>query len=282
MTEANDAIPGWVSSYSDQPPRQGDGLVIATGQALVRSGSGWLHDAMAPGVPLSETSKPVFLGELDGRRIFVARPQNQALPEEELLGLRGAMLGDDPVRATLASTACQVLHWQQDHRFCGRCGSPTRDHALERAKWCENCKIPFYPRIAPCVIVQIMDGDTLFLARSSRHRMHYFSLIAGFIEPGETAEQAVARETLEETGLRLRNIRYQCSQHWPFPHQLMLGFLADYDGGDICLQEDELAEAGWYRPADMPPVPPDTTIAGRLIESACAIIEQSDRGDSGK
>jgi NAD+ diphosphatase len=117
------------------------------------------------------------------------------------------------------------------------------------------------------VIVVIRKGDQYLLARSSRITRHFYSLIAGFVEPGENLEQAVEREVKEETGLDVCNVRYQGSQPWPFPHQLMMGFFADYAGGELVLQEDELADAGWYAPGNTPPVPGTATIAGSLIRA---------------
>ncbi|KPQ27812.1 MAG: NAD+ diphosphatase [Marinobacter excellens HL-55] len=117
------------------------------------------------------------------------------------------------------------------------------------------------------MIVVIRRDDRFLLARSSRVTRNFYSLIAGFVEPGESLEQAVVREVKEETGLDVNNIRYQSSQPWPFPHQLMVGFIADYQGGELCLQEDELADAGWFCADDHPPIPPETTIAGRLISA---------------
>jgi NAD+ diphosphatase len=185
----------------------------------------------------------------------------------EIVGLRDALILMESAPAELLSTGFQVLQWWHDHQYCGRCGSLTESHPQERALWCGSCSIPWYPRLAPCVIVVIRRDDRLLLARSSRIKRHFFSLIAGFVEPGENIEAAVAREVKEETGLDVTGIRYQHSQPWPFPHQLMLGFFADYAGGELVLQEDELAEADWYRPGDLPPVPPLTTIAGRLIRA---------------
>ena len=124
----------------------------------------------------------------------------------------------------------------------------------------------------------IRRGDRFLLARNARVHRPFYSLIAGFVEPGESLEQAVAREVLEETGLRVDNIRYAASQPWPFPHQLMVGFFADYAGGELVLQEDELADAGWFRPGDTPPVPPLTTIAGRLIQAMEADIRATGGG----
>ncbi|WP_148861971.1 NAD(+) diphosphatase [Marinobacter fonticola] len=259
---------GWVPGWSSSPPAAGDRLVLARGSKIVASSGGWLHDALAPEADVDGKEPAIFLGHLEGRRVFVARAAETS--EEQLSGLRDALLGSDPALASLLNTASQVLQWQMDHRYCGRCGNPTRMHAWDRAKWCEPCEIPFYPRIAPCVIVLIRDGEKLFLARSIRHRHGFYGLIAGFVEPGESAEEAVKREVFEETGLSIDNIRYQASQPWPFPHQLMLGFYADYTGGELRLQEDELAAAGWFVPGELPPYPPDNTIAGRLINRALA------------
>ncbi|BES72460.1 NAD(+) diphosphatase [Marinobacter nanhaiticus D15-8W] len=261
---------GWVPGWSEEPPRAGDGLVLARGSKIVTSSGGWLHEALAPEADVVADDPAIFLGHLEGRRIFVARAQEPA--EEQVLALRDALLGSDPLQAGVLNTASQVLQWQIDHRYCGRCGSVTRMHARERAKWCETCEIPFYPRLAPCVIVLIRDGDKLFLARSSRHKHGFYSLIAGFIEPGESAEEAVQREVFEETGLYVQNIRYHASQPWPFPHQLMLGYYADFAGGELRLQEDELAAADWFAPDALPPYPPENTIAGRLINQALAEI----------
>lgn len=118
----------------------------------------------------------------------------------------------------------------------------------------------------------IRRGDRLLLARNARVSRPFYSLIAGFVEPGESLEQAVEREVMEETGLRVKNIRYVASQPWPFPHQLMVGFFADYAGGELVLQEEELADAGWFRPGEFPAVPPLTTIAGQLIQAMAADI----------
>lgn len=275
LLEEMGGMTNWIPGWSDEPPGQGDGLILARGQAVVRSSTGWIHDALSPDAARVTDEPPIFLGHLDGQRLFVAladRPD-----EEQVLSLRDALLASDGERAAVLNTAAQVLQWQRDHRFCGRCGHPTRMHERERAKWCDQCEIPFYPRLAPCVIVLIRNEGKLFLARSSRHRHNFYSLIAGFIEPGESAEDAVRREVAEETGLSVTNVRYHASQPWPFPHQLMLGYFADFAGGELRLQEDELAAADWFEPGHLPPVPPDTTIAGRLISQALAEIEAQGR-----
>lgn len=218
------------------------------------------------------------MGQCNSHPVYAAEVSAENIDEHfETVGLREALLLMDEAPAELLSTGFQVLQWWQDHQYCGRCGSVTEIHQQERARWCATCAIPWYPRLAPCVIVVIRRDDRLLLARSSRIKRHFFSLIAGFVEPGESIEAAVAREVKEETGLDVTGIRYQTSQPWPFPHQLMLGFFADYAGGELVLQEDELAEADWYRPGDLPPVPPVTTIAGQLIRSMEREIRESEQ-----
>ena len=253
----------WIPGWSRKAPEANDGYIAINGPDIWRPEEGWIHRWGAAEGAVPDGEEPVFVGTLDGRALY-AGPLDPGflLYQASPVSLRDALINDP---ADLLNLASQVMQWWHDHRFCGRCGHPTGFHPAERARFCEPCGIPFYPRLAPCVIVLIRRGDRFLLARSSRIRHHFFSLIAGFVEPGESAEQAVAREVMEETGLKVSNVRYATSQPWPFPHQLMLGYFADYESGDLVLQEDELAEADWFLPDDHPPVPPETTIAGRLI-----------------
>ncbi len=256
----------WVPGWSEQAPMQGDLLLAFAGNNILKPGDDWF---LAWGGPEMGDSRPeaLALGTWGGRRLFVTALPDSGLPGAETLSLREALLHTPGAPSDLLSTGYQVWQWWQDHRYCGRCGERTGAHPRERARWCDRCNIPWYPRIAPCIITVIRRGDRFLLARSARVTRNFFSLIAGFVEPGESLEQAVAREVMEETGLEVANIRYQASQHWPFPHQLMVGFIADYKSGELHLQEDELAEAGWFTPGEHPPIPPETTIAGRLISA---------------
>jgi NAD+ diphosphatase len=273
--------PGWSSGRPDPSDLV---LAVYDGQIVRPAGpqQEWLHSWAAIEPVKAGGPGPVYVGQLDGQQVYameVAAPGSAAEPgrELELVSLRDALITMDTAPAGLLSTGFQVLQWWHDHQFCGRCGSLTESYLKERALWCGRCSIPFYPRLAPCVIVVIRRDDRLLLARSSRIKRHFFSLIAGFIEPGESAEAAVAREVMEETGLTVTNIRYQHSQPWPFPHQLMLGFFADYVDGELVLQEDELAEADWFRPGELPPVPPKTTISGQLIRDMEEEIRASEQ-----
>lgn len=175
---------------------------------------------------------------------------------------------------SLVGRASQWVNWFRCHQFCGSCGSPTQARNNGGLLHCVSCETDYYPRISPCVIVLVTDGDRILLARSSRHGSTYFSCLAGFIEPGETAEEAVSREVYEETGIQIKNIRYVKSQPWPFPSQLMLGFYADYAGGELNPCPEELAEAGWFDVGRLPPIPaPAISVAGQLIEGYCHLIK---------
>lgn len=169
-----------------------------------------------------------------------------------------------------ASRAIQLLLWQRNHRFCSHCGEKTVRHAHEFAMVCPACDYIQYPRLQPCVIVAITRQDTstpsILLARSPRFPIPMFSLIAGFVEVGETLESAVAREVKEEVGIDIKNIRYMSSQPWPFPTNLMIGFQAEYAGGELVLQEDEIAEAEFYPFDQLPLIPPMGSIANWMIE----------------
>jgi NAD+ diphosphatase len=149
----------------------------------------------------------------------------------------------------LASRAVQVVMWDRQHRFCGRCGTPTNRQTNERARRCPSCGLSAYPRLTPAVIVLVTRGageERALLAWGRRRATPFYSLVAGFVEPGEDLEAAVAREVLEETAIELTEIRYCGSQPWPFPSQLMVGFRARYAGGEIKVQESEIVEARWF------------------------------------
>jgi len=168
---------------------------------------------------------------------------------------------------TVAGRAVQLVEWERTHRFCGRCATPTEPATGERARRCPACGLLAFPRLAPAIIVLIeRDDGCALLARGRTFPIPMYSCLAGFVEPGETLEQAVHREVAEEVGLQIDGVRYWASQPWPFPHSLMLGFNARYAGGDLVVDENEIVDAQWYRPDALPPIPPAMSIARRLID----------------
>jgi len=166
-----------------------------------------------------------------------------------------------------AGFAFQIVHWDRTHQYCGRCGSPTEYASAERAKICMECREIYYPRISPAIIVAVKKGNKLLLARNKQRKLGFYSVLAGFVEPGETLEECVKREVREETGIEVKNIRYFTSQPWPFPNALMIGFTADYAGGEIREDNREIADAGWFSPENLPRVPGPISIARKLIDA---------------
>ena len=220
-------------------------------------------------VALSEGTPPeagLFLGTLGGRHCWAV----EAGPDEdgELTDLYSLWGRVDEVRWKLAGRAVQLLEWQRTHAFCGRCGARTEAAAGERARRCPACGLLAFPRLAPAVIVLIErpgDGRAL-LARNVNFPGGMFSCLAGFVEPGETLEEAVHREVGEEVGVSLGAVRYWGSQPWPFPHSLMVGFTAEWSGGQVVCQAGEIAEARWFAPDELPAIPSGISIARRLID----------------
>lgn len=177
---------------------------------------------------------------------------------------------DEPL-LSLAGRAVQIVEWDRTHQFCGRCGKPVEHLSYERAKKCPNCGLTSYPRISPAIIVSIErasnNSNEILLAHNHRHAKGFYSVLAGFVEPGESLEDCVRREIFEEVGIKVKNIRYFGSQPWPFPNSLMIAFTSEYDGGDIILEEEEIADAGWYSIENLPNLPPRISIARKLIDN---------------
>lgn len=185
-----------------------------------------------------------------------------------MIDLRRAFAVLEEEEWILAGRAAQVLTWDADHRYCSRCGTGTERRPRERARACTGCGHLSFPRVTPAVItlVERSDGRAL-LAWGRQFPGRFYSALAGFVEPGETLEETVVREVKEEVGVDVVNIRYFGSQPWPFPHSLMIGFNADYAGGELELQEEEIVEAGWFHHEELPPVPEGRmSIAGWLLE----------------
>lgn len=165
----------------------------------------------------------------------------------------------------LASRAMSLLKFKNEKRFCPKCGSALNDDPYFTARICPKCKKQHFPQIEPCIIVLVSKGEQILLARHKNRNDGVFSCIAGFVESGETVENAVRREVLEETGLKIKNIRYVKSQPWPFPDQLMLAFRAEYDSGEIKIQEEEISEAAWFSKKNLPKTPSPGSVAYSLI-----------------
>ena len=221
----------------------------------------------------SEAARTLYLGRLDGVDCWAAElPAGAALPDGAAWeGLRPLFSVLDDDHFALAGRALQLLQWDRDHQFCGRCGTPTEPKREERVRVCPSCKLSAYPRVAPAVMALVKKQDQLLLARSPHFPPGMYSALAGFVEPGESLEQCLAREVLEEVGVRISNTRYFASQSWPFPHSLMIAFICDYAGGEIRPQAGEIEEANWFEVLQLPKLPSKISIARGLID---AVIDE--------
>ena len=181
----------------------------------------------------------------------------------------------------IAGRAVQIVGWDRTHRYCGRCGTPTLPVRTERVRRCPNCELHAYPRVSPAIIVLVTRGEhdeQALLAWGTRRQQQFYSTLAGFVEAGETLEEALVREIREEVGIDVRDVTYFGSQAWPFPHQLMIGYRARHAGGELVLQESEIRDARWFTPQEVDTVTAvrgPFSIAGRLIDGW--IAEQAAR-----
>lgn len=256
---------------SDDEPGSGYWLLLQGTRLLVTGDPPELPEGVCP-LPPPGLDAAIYIGQWRQRPCrLLAVSRDTRLPAGlRALNLLDAEPGMSLALLSLGGVGNAILHWEKTSRFCDNCAAPMERLAGDWGKKCPRCAISHYPRIHPCIIVLVRRGDELLLVRKPEWVAGRFGLVAGFVEFGENLEQAVVREVLEETGISIANIRYRGSQSWPFPSQLMTGFCADYAGGDICLQADELAEGGWFKRDRLPQLPPRRSIARWLIDQELA------------
>lgn len=241
----------------------GDRLSVPLTADIGRAGLAWtrrIYLGYLQGADGDQT--PCYAAEIAGDA-----PLPAGLVADGLRQLYGRL---DELEFGLAGRASQLVTWDRTHQYCGQCGAATAPAPAERARLCPQCGLAHYPRLSPAIIVAVVrqtaDGPRLLLARNHRFPVGRYSVIAGFVEPGETLEECVQREVREETGIEVEGIRYFGSQPWPFPHSLMIGFTAEYAGGELVLGSSEIADAGWFAADALPGLPPKMSIARRLID----------------
>ncbi|WP_263833180.1 NAD(+) diphosphatase [Sulfurospirillum oryzae] len=194
--------------------------------------------------------------------------ENLALPEHLVkTNLREFLDVHPPHLYAMLARAKQLAHWLYDNQYCGRCGDPVGYTPKFSALTCKTCGFTIFPRLSPACIVLITRGEEILLARSPYFQAGMYSLLAGFVEAGESVEEAVHREVYEEVGIRVKNLRYFGSQPWPFPHSLMIGFFAEYESGELRLQPEEIEDAKWFTKETLPKLPNLATISGMIINA---------------
>lgn len=203
----------------------------------------------------------LYIGQYNGKKAFAINVNTK----DSFYNLRDVYEIDADLYH-IASRAVLVSDWYMTFQFCGRCGAKTQLDEKDMMLKCPKCGQMHYPRIAPAIIVAIRKGDELLMAKHSYHEKIRYALIAGFVEPGETIEEAVHREVLEEVGIKIKNLQYKRSQTWPFPNSLMFGFSAEYESGDIKVDGDEILTAKWIKKEDVESPETDISIASWLIE----------------
>lgn len=256
-------------AVSDPPPPDAWWCVFRAGELFVLQ-SAPPSLPRTPDVPLLAPLRTHHVGTFDGSPVLAAEvAPDAALPDGVLAcDLRIATKALSAGAWSAAALASQVLHWDRTNRFCGQCGATMEQANLrERAKRCTGCGHVSYPRVSPCTITLVHDGNRVLLTRQASWPAGRYGLVAGFVEPGETLEDCVRREAYEETGVTLADVAYAGSQPWPFPHQLMVGFTARHVSGDPAPRDGELEDARWFAPDALPVLPPRFSIARRMLDA---------------
>lgn len=209
-----------------------------------------------------------YLGTLQGHLCYSieVNPETEG-PEgmvfKDLRSLYGIL---DEDLFLLAGKAFQIVNWDQTHQYCSRCGIPTNVVNGENAKICPECGFISYTRISPAIITAVLKDDKILMAHGRNFPLNRYGLIAGFVEPGETLEECVEREVMEEVGIKIKNTKYFGSQPWPFPHSLMIGFISEYESGEIHADGDEITDAKWFCVENLPELPSKMSISREIID----------------
>src|SRR5215831_21109551 len=241
---------GWVASLLEDPESRLLPLHGLKPQARHSSAVALDWQGVAPWRPLIDSGATlILLGVRDGRAYFALDATAAELPasgETAAIDARAAAAIIDASEAAILAEARSLVDWHARHRFCAQCGTPSVAASGGWIRQCLNCKAQHYPRVDPVVIMLAVRGERCLLGRGRRRVGARFSCLAGFMEPGETLEEAVRREVLEESGIRIGRVRYLASQPWPFPSSLMMGCLAEALSEEITIDPDELAEVRWF------------------------------------
>jgi len=248
-------------------------FVFTHGQLLVRSTGQRLELPQASVWPFAKwpPARRLYLGAWQGMPCHAAEVTKAAPPPGwSFESLRGLWMRLDEALLGVAGHALQLIEWDRNHQFCGQCGTPTERRAEERSRSCPACQLAAYPRLSPVVMVRVVHEGRILLARAPRFAPGVYSVLAGFVEAGETLEQTIHREVAEEVGIQVRNLHYFASQSWPFPHSLMIAFTADCAGGELQVDGREILEARWFAPNEMPGLPSPMSMAWRLIQDYLA------------
>jgi NAD+ diphosphatase len=234
--------------------KTGSGVEIPSGKDILQSGI--------------EHSLPLYIGEMNQRPCFCAQSVS-SVSMRQFFGLHGlrelfGSLSEEMFK--MAALGLQVNNWDQVSRYCGKCSANFHLMKTERAKECLSCGNIQYPRISPAVIMAITRDQEILLARSKHLRFSFYSVLAGYVEVGETLEECVEREVFEEVGLSIKNIKYFGSQSWPFTNSLMIAFTAEHAAGKIRIDQSEILDAQWFSPNHLPQLPGWGSIARRLVD----------------
>lgn len=219
-------------------------------------------------IRLEDWQKPHHFAQLDGHECYAVRLDTPVTSEGwTMMPLRASFDVLPSDLYNMAGKAREILYWDQNTKYCGVCGAPMKFHT-DISKRCTNCGKEVWPALATAIIVAVTrdDDNEILLVQSNKFKKDYLGLVAGFVETGETLEECLRREVWEETHIRVKHIKYFASQPWPYPCGLMVGFTAEYDGGEIRLQRSELNKGGWYRRDNMPAIPGEVSLARHLID----------------
>lgn len=262
----------FVRAYPPARPDPGPALWLPfhKGELLTRTegGATRLHRGDRESLMMLDLTEPLYLGTLGGVPCLTAETDPDAdIPEGWAATSLRALFGQvsDP-EYLLAGYAAQMLYWRRTSGFCPVCGHRTEARNGDWGRRCPNCGHAAYPHISPATLILIHDGPRLLLAQKPGWETRY-SILAGFVEPNESLEDCVRRETREEVGLEITDLAYAGSQPWPYPHQLMVGFTARYAGGEIVIDVAELERAAWFDVGSLPDLPPPVSLSRQMIDA---------------